>query len=287
MLAELLLRLATPSGRYRPLGFVADSVALWSRATRRRRDWAPHEARSQELVREALEGLERRRTVIVLGSGLCRDVPLDELASRFERVILVDAVHLAPVRRRTRRLANVSFVTMDLTGAGDWLLGGAEERGDPLRPFIEDPDVDLVVSANLLSQLPLALERFVERAGPTRLPADLADRSIGWHLADLARFGARVCLLTDVECRDVEASDWGRRHAPTGREPAILARLDLTRGHLLPPPDATWTWTVAPPGEVERNIALIHLVHGYRDLAAAWGRSRSVPPAEPEGAGIR
>lgn len=280
MLAELLLRLATPAGRYRAFGFVPDSIALWSRATRRRRDWAPHEALCRALVREAMADLEARRTAVVLGSGLCRDVPMQELASGFERVVLIDAVHLPPVRRRVRRLANITLLTMDITGAADWLLGRAEERGDPLRLFIEDPTVDLVVSANLLSQLPLALERFMERGRPARLPADLPDRAIGWHLADLARFRGRVCLITDVECRDVEAPARGARRGATGHEPPILARLDLTRGHALPVPDATWAWTVAPPGEVQRGIALVHLVQGYRDLAAAWARARSAARGE-------
>ncbi|KAA2241074.1 hypothetical protein [Salinarimonas soli] len=278
MLAELLLRLATPSVLHRSLGFVSDSVALWSRATRRRSDWAPHEERCKGLVCEAMRDLERRHTALVLGSGLCRDIPLEALSDGFQRVILVDAVHLPLIRRRARRFANVSLATVDLTGVADWLLGRADRRGDPLRPFVADPAIDLVVSANVLSQLPLAPERYLARNGRPHVPEDLPERIVGWHIDDLARFRGRVCLMTDVECLDVAATARGLRAAEPPGGHAVLARLDLLRGHELPVPDAAWTWTVAPPGEVERGVALVHVVHGYKDLAATWRRTAHPAP---------
>ncbi len=274
MLAELLMRLLTPAGPARPLDLAADAVALWSRATRRRRDWAPHEARCHALVRAALRDLPRRRTAVVLGSGLCRDVPLDDLAHAFETVLLVDAVHLLPLRRRAARLPGVRLVTRDLSGTARWLAGESCTREDPLADLVADPGIDLVISANLLSQLPLAPERLIEAGRAPHVPADLAARIVAWHLADLARVEARVCLLTDVTCLDVARA--------SGQ---VLARLDLMRGAALPPPDETWRWTAAPPGEVERDVALVHEVHGYRDLAEAWRRSGLAPPQGTHGLG--
>jgi hypothetical protein len=259
MLARAVLRLLVREEAGPGLGFAADAVALWSRATRCRRAWADHEARCREVVRAAMADLPRRRAAVVLGSGLCRDIPLEDLAAAFASVVLVDAVHLPPVRRRARRHHNIRFVTRDLTGAADWLLGRAAGRVDPVADLVADGSIDLVVSANLLSQLPLPIERAFEEGRASAARADLADRVVGWHLADLARFRARVCLLTDVECLDVAAQPG----AP------VLARLDLLRGARLPPPDESWTWTVAPPGEVERGVALVHRVHAYRDLARA------------------
>lgn len=260
MLAELFVFCATsvPSG-IRKLGHLGYSVALWSRARRCRKDWSSHEARCHEVVLSAMSDLPRRRTVVVLGSGLVRDVPLDAIAAAFQRVVLVDAVHLWPVRRRLAGRAGIELMTADLSGAMDLMLGRAERRSDPLSIFRADPEIDLVVSANLLSQLPLAPERWLDRSpqGRTKLPADFADSLIGAHLADLAGFAARVCLLTDVELREV------------GPDGTVLDRYDLLRGHTLPEPDATWDWTVAPRGEVSRRYACIHRVHGYRDLAAS------------------
>lgn len=256
-LRALALRLTTRApADIQALGLPADAVALWSRAQRRGVDWAPHEARCHAIVDRAVAGLPQRRTVLVLGSGLCRDVPVERLAGTFAAVVLIDAVHLAPVRRRLAAVANIRFVTADLTGAGAWLAGDADARTDVLAPWRTHDTVDLVISANVLSQLAIGPEDYLE-AHPERaaaLPARLPDTLIAAHLEDLAAFRCRICLLTDVEMRKER------------RDGNIVERMDLLGGHTLPKPDDTWDWVVAPFGEIARNIARIHRVHGYADL---------------------
>jgi hypothetical protein len=259
-LRALALRLTTRSpADISALGLPADAVALWSRAERRAADWAPHEARCHAIVDRAVSGLPQRRAVLVLGSGLCRDVPVERLARTFASVVLVDAVHLAPVRTRFAALPNVRFVTADLTGAGAWLAGQADARADVLAAWRADATVDLVISANVLSQLAIGPEDYLD-AHPARaaaLPANLPDALIGAHLQDLAAFRCRVCLLTDVEMRKER------------RDGTIVERMDLLGGHTLPKPDDAWDWAVAPFGEITRGVARIHRVHGYADLTAA------------------
>jgi hypothetical protein len=256
-LRALALRLTTRSpADIRALGLPADAVALWSRAQRRAADWALHEVRCHTIVGRAVAGLPQRRTVLVLGSGLCRDVPVEPLAQEFATVVLIDAVHLRPVRRRFAAHPNVRFVTADLTGAGAWLAGKAASRTDVLAPWRADDAIDLVISANVLSQLAIGPEDYLD-AHPERaaaMPAGLPDKLIGMHLADLAAFRCRVCLLTDVEMRKEKRSG------------KILERMDLLGGHSLPKPDDTWDWTVAPFGEIGRDIARIHRVYGYTDF---------------------
>jgi len=258
-LRALALRLTTRSpADIRALGLPADAVALWSRAERRAADWAPHEARCHAIVDRAVAGLPQHGTVLVLGSGLCRDVPVERLARMFARVVLIDAVHLAPVQRCFAAHTNIHFVTADLTGAGAWIVGEAEARADVLAPWRTEDKVDLVISANILSQLAIGPEDYLE-AHPERaaaLPSGLPDRLIGMHLSDLAAFRCRVCLLTDVEMRK------------ESRDGTILERMDLLEGHMLPRPDDAWDWTVAPFGEIGHNVVRIHRVHGYADLNA-------------------
>lgn len=254
MLPELLLQLVTTAPRgLRRMGLVADAIGLWSRGTRQRRDWRPHEARCHAAVRRALEGVERRRKAVVLGSGLLRDVPIQDLLSTFDRVVLVDAVHLPMVRVRMALRSGVTLLTRDLTGLSAWLAGTAGERAEPLADLAGDPEVDFVLSANVLSQLPIGVDTFLDKV-PRRadvLPKDLAARSVTWHLADLQLFRCAVCLLTDVEMRE---EDRGGR---------VVDRLDLTRGHALPTPDEAWDWTVAAFGEIERDRRFVHRVHAY------------------------
>lgn len=194
-------------------------------------------------------------TVAVLGSGFMRDVSLDLLCECFSRVLLVDAVHLAPVRLRMAFRRKVTLLTRDLGGVMDWLAGEAKRRRDPVADLVGDDRIDLVVSANLLSQLAWPVEDWLED-NPGRaaaLPPDLAARCIAWHLADLARFRCRTILLSDVEM--VERN----------RASAILDRFDLMRGAALPPPDESWGWTVAPFGEAAADRETVHRVGAWRD----------------------
>jgi hypothetical protein len=257
MLAELFLHLTTPAARMtRKLGLVGESVALWARGNRQRRAWGPHHEHCRAVVAEAAAELPQRRKVVILGSGLLRDIPLDLLSRQFEQVLLIDAVHLPQIRLRMRFRPKVMLLTRDLTGVMSWLAEEADERIDPLADLASDPTVDLVVSANLMSQLAWPVEDWLadhpDRA--RHLPADLPAQCIAWHFADLRRFHGRVVLLSDVEMIERD------------RTGAITDRLDLTRGVALPAPDDNWDWPVAPFGEAERDRESIHRVSAWRDF---------------------
>lgn len=259
-LAEIALYLLTPADRAaRRLGLLWESVRLWSRGARHRRLWQAHHERCHAVVERAMAGLPRRRKVLVLGSGLVRDVPIDRLCAGFEQVVLVDIVHLPLVRLRLAARRNVTLLRRDLGGVANWLAGQDLGRRDALVDFVADETVDLVISANLLSQLAWPVEDWLE-ADPERgksFPADLPRRCIAWHLADLGRFGGRVCLLTDVAMTERD------------RQGQIVDRLDLMRGEAMPPPQESWDWTVAPFGEAERDREYVHRVHGWHDWRAA------------------
>jgi len=257
VLAEMLLWAATPCRLdHRRLGYLSAAISLWARGNRCRRDWTQHEARAHAAILAAAADLPRRRTCLVLGSGLLRDVPLAALASQFETVVLVDIVHLWPARLKALRFGNVRLVEADLTGTIDLLLGRATGLADPLARFMTDDSIDLVVSATCLSQLPLGPQAILakRRGGPRHAPADLARRIVERHLDGLCRLPGRACLITDtlVVTRD--------------RSGAVLESEDLLEGVDLPRPDQSWEWTVAPFGEYARDEELVHRVNAYRDF---------------------
>lgn len=265
MLLEILAWLLTPASLdARRTGHLAAAVSLWSRVRRCRTAWSDHETRCRGIVERSVAALPTRRTCLVLGSGLMRDVSLPDLAARFERVVLVDVVHLWPIRLAARRHANVELLSLDLTGSTDLLLGRATGLADPLGRLRRDPTVDLVISANCLSQLAL-----LPTARIARLPyyvrsrhADLGRRIVQGHVDGLRRFAARVCLLTDDEGRDLD------------RDGAVVDRYDLLEGVKLPRADEDWDWTLAPRGEATRRGSIVHRAHGYADFHAAWTRDR-------------
>ncbi|MEE7449244.1 hypothetical protein MRF4_16355 [Methylobacterium radiotolerans] len=231
----------------RRLGYVRQSGLLHARSRRCRAAWAPHLARARGVITATAESTRQRRHAVVLGSGLLDDVPLGDLARLFDRVSLVDAVHPWPARLAARRNAKVALVTADISAglSGSWTDSCTS--------------ADLIVSANLLSQLPLVPIDAYEARGreaPPRLGAHLVDAHLA-ALDALARGVERVCLITDTVQREEDR---------TGR---TTDSRDLLFGITVPPAEATWDWEIAPFGEIGRSHRLIHRVNGYTDWKAA------------------
>lgn len=252
MLIEGFHYFTTPVPRaQRKLGYLRESVLLMSRSRRCRAAWADHLDAARSAIRQSCADLVRCRTAVILGSGLLDDVPLDDLAQCFARVILVDMVHLWPARWAARRYANVTLQVLDLSGCVSWLRGEGERCADPLSMFDRD-DIDFVVSANCLSQLPiLPLDWFEARNRPP--PSDLGRSIVASHLEGLSRLQARVCLIADTE----QVTD--------DREGQVIERLDLLHGITLPDPDQTWIWEIAPFGETGRHRRERHHVQAHLD----------------------
>lgn len=253
MLVDLVHYLTLPAPlAHRRFGYVRDSVWLRSRSRRCRAAWAPHLAAARAVVRDAVAGSPGRGIAVVLGSGLLDDVPLPDLAAAFRRVVLVDAVHPWTARRQACRFANVTLLTRDLSGALPLLSGRADDLVPALPPVCSDAETDLVVSANLLSQLPiLPVERIAGRCPQT---ADAFGRRIvAQHLDALSGLRARICLVTDVEA--VEEDRAGR----------VVARTDLLHGADPGPPERDWIWDLAPFGEAGRDCRIRHRVVGFSD----------------------
>src|SRR6218665_815876 len=144
MLSEALNYAATwPLTKQEHRPFIGPSVSLWSRARRCSKAWREHEDNCQRAVLFKAKDLKMRRTAVVLGSGLIRDVPLEMLARAFDTVVLVDRVHLASVRAwlSWKKLKNVQLVERDISGYDDLKAGRAPEPFAFLRHV---PYLDLV-----------------------------------------------------------------------------------------------------------------------------------------------
>nr|WP_250809494.1 hypothetical protein [Neorhizobium tomejilense] len=229
--------LVTPS-EFRP--FIRSSVSLWSRAGRCAKDWAAHEENCKTFIRETVAGMKQRRTCVVLGSGLLRDVPIDDLSAKFDTVVLVDLVHLANVRMRlkAKRFANVRLVSRDLSGFDETVAGKVPE---PLSFLRQVPYLDLVVSANILSQIGVGSKR---RDNPAR--DEILQRLVRAHLDGLAALPSKTALITDTAYR------------VTDRGGQVLEEADLLCGVPAPTAKRMWTWPVAPYGELSKEYQAVH-----------------------------
>lgn len=259
MLAEMLLfRLTRVEPWAEALGYREGAVRLWSRAGRCARAWKPHLERARAEVLAGAEACARRRTALILGSGVLADVPLRELARMFEKVVLADVVHLPTIRWRAKRAGHVACEVVDLSGVAAGLARSVERPwpAPGTRYGLDDPNVDYVVSLNLVSQLPLApCERVETKLGLPEGAADSYGRAIvEAHFAHLAGFDARVLVLGD------------RARLFLDRTGRVFDRDDPLYGAGLPPVDAEWDWDVAPLGEQSRDYAIRNRVFCIREM---------------------
>ena len=264
MILELLEYWTTDCPRYaRRLGYLKEAIAIRARQSRLKAAWAPHLENSKDVILEAMDRCGRRRTALVLGSGLLLDIPIDRLAEAFETVRLVDVVHLRAARNRAAAFPNVVLETCDVSGmAAEFQQQyAAGWRGHPVpapTAFRDDSTIDFVVSANLVAQLPIFLAAALVRRGA--LEGDAFDRFcravMQRHLDYLRSFDATACLITETKREAFDRS---------GR--SVQAH-DALYGIRLPKGRREWDWDLAPLGEVSREHALRNRVAGFCDISA-------------------
>jgi len=268
LLLDLLAYLTTPcSARARSLGFLSSTLQVQARYRRCRHAWEPHLQRTRRVILAAAARCPRRRQAVIFGAGLLHDVPLRELAGMFAEVTLVDLVFPRSTRRAAALFPNVRCLDADVAGIIDTLAAAVRDPAAPLPTsaptrFLHEPTLDLTVSVNLLSQLPVIPTRALARR-PGREEAALRDwsRAIQQaHLAYLRQLPGHTALITDTI---------GQHRDRTG---AIVEEWDNLHGLPLPSPDETWEWALAPAPEIDPRIDHLVRVAAFLD----WKQTRPV-----------
>ena len=225
----------------RAMGYLKELIGIQSRYKRNRSAWATHLENSQWAVLKAGERCLHKRRVLIIGTGLWHDVPVEALCASFESVVFADILHLPKIIRKARHYPNLSLVGFDVTGLAERLYQAVKVHDDPLtltpHPY-QDTDFDLVVSLNVWSQLPVLLDDFL--SNHTKMAESDIDsfcrKILADHLTFLCRFSGQKCLIAD-----------DRREAVNGQ--TVIETVDTLRGIPFPPHDEEWTWNLAPKPE--------------------------------------
>lgn len=259
MLLEWLRYRTTPCPRHlRDMGYLRESIGLEARARRCADAWAPHAAACRDVIAAAANGCTGSGRAVVLGSGPLIDVPIDVLADTFDEVVLVDILHPWPARRRAGGFSNVRFLTTDVTGIVEAVHARVTASGSgplPVPPqTLPVPDGDLVVSVNLLSQLPLLPRLYLSEhaAAPEDEIETFAAAVVRAHLAALAAASGRACLISETEVLYVDGD-----RLLTYEDP--LHGVDIGSG------ERTWTWEFAPRPEHQPDLDVRHRVVAIGD----------------------
>lgn len=264
MLVELYRYLTTPCPpALRHMGYLKEIIGLAARHGRCRKAWQPHLDACQALITEAARSCFRHRRAVVLGSGGLYDIPLDDLSDLFDDVVLVDVLHPPAVRRAVAGYGNVTLLEHDLACVIEPMYRQVREATPLPLPEADLPldGADLVISANVVSQLPVIPVEYAARAGrhSTAGLSVLAKALIESHLAALVDFKGVVCLISEVEHQILAGGE-------------IIARHDPLRGVTVPRQlglyPQSWEWDFAPRPERHKLHDHRYLIKGFIRRAA-------------------
>ena len=251
MILEALQHLFTPApAEVRALGYLRETIAIEARFRRCRADWAGHLEQCKDIIRQSVSELAPGSTILIIGSGSLHDVPLDEILNQNHHVILLDILHPPKIRRKYGTHPRITILSRDVTGLARPLYDG----GGITKTLIKDaapalPEADLVISLNLLSQLPINLVAYA-RKRHLPLPAHFAQDVMTTHLSQLSHAAENCLLICDLE-RQYLAENRVKE-----RENALPDPLSRKLG----PPDQCWDWHLSPKGELDPHITLQHRV---------------------------
>lgn len=248
MLKEWLQYLTSPHCSIaRKFGYLKESIAIPARHKRCKEAWQPHLQQSKEAISSAAAQCLHKKTVLILGSGHLLDVPLDYLSQNFKEVILVDIVQPRSVQRMIQSYPNVTLEEWDVTETANILLKPALSNEEILlqntpQRFLDNADIDFVVSLNLLSQIPIPFSKHLLALNilESRI-AIYCQQLVENHLAYIKKFNATYCIISDL------------KHFTYNRSGKEIDAYDALYGIAMPLPQESWLWHMAPFGELNKN----------------------------------
>lgn len=235
-------------------GHLIESISLLSREKRCQKTWATHRASCKQFIAAELKNARHYDSILVLGSGPLHEIPIELLSKTFKRVVLVDIVHLKSTKKSVLHLTNVEFVEHEITEIEEALRVHKELKDKVPAKFLNE-DWGLVLSVNVMSQLPLHLESFIfkklkHKFTPTQVDAFLKSVTQN-HLTYLKSFHANVILITDTQTFYYDKNE-------------KVIQTDNNYEHLsLPNPSLEWNWNVAPIPEFQKDVGMKMRVCGF------------------------
>ncbi len=246
------------SSEARAFGHLYESISLVQREKRCSSYWLPHRTMCKNFIEKETKLVMKKgfsnKKVLVLGSGPLHEIPVEFLAGNFERVDLVDVVHLPETKKQWEHLTNLNFINADVTELETDLLREKKPISKIPTAFLNE-NYDLVLSANLLSQLAYHLRNFLEKKSSPKLTErelDLfAHQVTENHFLYLKKFRCPVLLITDIETHLID------KHGQLVQKETPY--IDFS----FPSPVEEWWWNVAPIPEYSKKLSVKMKVAGF------------------------
>ncbi len=183
------MKIFSPENRIRRrMGYLTDQEGIINRYMAEREGWDLHLENTRNFIRRYIQDC-RAKTIAVFGSGWLLDLPLEDLAERFDRILLLDIHHPPQVREKLSAYPHILLQETDLSGGAVAFAWSAVQKGPgsslpelhPERPaLLFEPEA--FISLNILNQLDI-------------LPADFLKEKLGLAEEQLLPFRRQVQLF--------------------------------------------------------------------------------------------
>ncbi len=248
---EYLSTDASPLARQFKL--VQQSIAIKERYLRCETSWSAHLNHCHNFIQAEIYAT-KAKSVAILGSGHLLETPIS-LFESFERIDLYDFVFPNSIRKIARLDPRIRLFEADLSGVLQELktslrlsLSGLSGLpGLPIpQPFKLSFQPDLLVSANILSQLPIHPVSYLMKKYPLRYTeqelVDFITNLLKSHLATVHQHGQGF-LISDFKKITTDYNTQTSESDPTlmGLEPLAHAKI--------------WDWQIIPRGEIENRTS--------------------------------
>jgi hypothetical protein len=265
------------------MGVLQELIAVESRADRLKSSWQEHLDLTRLTILEQAQNQSNSRPnkLVVLGAGLLNDIPIKELAEIFKEVILVDLVFMQSTINQLKSFDNVAFVELDITAnlktlyqtVLDFKLNkNIPELNTRINSiinyvpdfFISDSSVDMVISLNLLSQLPICIEQWISKQKIDYDFSGFYKSLIKNHLEYLRRLQANrknIVLISDTQKQILNKQNELLAYESSIQD--LIVQDHFKGAELI----KTWDWLLAPIGELDPDYQMKLQVSAYKGLA--------------------
>jgi hypothetical protein len=194
----------------RKMSFLSDQKGIVRRYNREKNNWNLHLENSKKFILKSVEN-QSKKSIAILGSGWCLDVPVEELSKQFSKVYLIDIFHPSEIEKLTKTYENLIFIEADITNGliervFNFVQENKKKKVEDLNfdfllqiPQIQLNEYDFVVSLNILNQLDILLLDYLKqyfKISDEKL-AEIRKFIQDYHVEMLPK--SKSCLIADYE----------------------------------------------------------------------------------------
>lgn len=224
-----------------------ESIALISRRKRNLEKWKFHEARCHEAIINFINENINAKKILILGSGILHEIPIEHSSFDNKEIHLVDVVHLSSVKKRVKNKTNIHFIEHEITETEKTILKNKKLIPVVPKAFVDD-HFDLVISANLLSQLPIHLTNLILK---NKIESDkiktFCEEVVDNHIQYLKNFTVPTLIIFDKE-------SIYRNHE--GKIIESIKTIDPKEFQKAKNNVGEWVWNIAPIPELSSDYSM-------------------------------